>query len=292
MKTGFAGTGIMGRAMAVNVLKAGFDLMIYNRTREKTLELENLGAVAVNDASRLGEACNTVILMLTGPEACDEVLFGSSGILNHSESSVDCIINMSTVTVQYAVETGKKLAERNIGYLDCPVSGSKGPATEGTLLLLAGGSQTLISRHERLLLSMGKRIINCGETGMGSVMKLGVNLLLGNMMASLSEAVNFSQTFGIRTSLFMETVLSGPLGCGLFALKSSMFESGEFPPQFPLKHIHKDMGFALDMAGNTNSLPCSKTTFDLYRKGLNSGMGDEDFASVIKIIQNQDLNDC
>lgn len=290
MKTGFAGTGIMGSAMAVNVLKSGFDLMVYNRTREKTSELEKMGAAVVNEASRLGEACNTIILMLTGPNACDEVLFGSNGILKNHNISVDCIINMSTVTPEYAVETARKLEEKNIGYIDCPVSGSKGPATEGTLILLAGGAVNLISRHERLLLSMGKRIINCGETGRGSVMKLGVNLLLGNMMASLSEAVNFSQKFGIKNSLFMETILSGPLGCALFALKSSMFESEEFPPQFPLKHIHKDMGFALEMSHGKVSLPCAESSFSLYSRGLNFDLGDEDFASVIKIIQNRDLN--
>ena len=284
-KVGFAGMGIMGQPMARNIMKEGYSLTVHNRTAEKCDALKENGAKAVATPLELARNADVLVLMVTGPEAIDQILGGPEGIL-----AFDCagktLINMSTVPPSYAVKLCRSLRDRGMEFIDAPVSGSKKPAEDATLVILAGGDEQAVSNQEALLLTMGKKVVHCGEAGRGSAMKMVVNLLLGAMMEGLCEAVTLGEKCGLSQDAIIDTMLAGPLGCALFNLKIDMLKDGAYAPQFPLKHMAKDLRFVLQTADECGAAaPAGHAIFQLYRQGVGSGLGDLDFAAIKKVLE-------
>ena len=154
------------------------------------------------------------------------------------------------------------------------------------MVILAGGPQESINNLEPLFLSLGKKVIYCGEAGQGSAMKMTVNLLLALMMEGISESVNLAQQLDLDTGLVLNAILAGPLGCGLFNLKADMLRQHDFPVQFPLKHMAKDLRFVLQTADEAGAaVPAAHAVFQLYRQGVGLGNGDLDFAAVKKTLE-------
>ena len=281
---GFIGLGIMGRAMAGNVLAKGYGLTVYNRSMDKCRPLQEAGAIPVASPREVAASAEVVILMLTGPEAIEAVLNGDDGLLAGLAPGAT-VINMSTVTPTYAEKLNDELAARSVTYLDVPVSGSKKPAAEATLVLLAGGPRPSVAALEPLLLTMGKKVVYCGTAGYGSRMKMVINLLLAVMMEGLSEAVLLGNRCGLTTDAVLETVLAGPLGCGLFNLKAEMLKNDSFPTQFPFKHMHKDLGFILETArDNQAATPVAAVVRQLFERGMAEGLGELDFAALHRVL--------
>lgn len=286
-KIGFAGMGIMGRPMALNLLKAGYPLMVYNRTTEKTRPLTEAGASAAGEPGELASWSEVVILMLTGPEAVDDFLFAEKGLLA-GKRPPRTLINMSTIPPSYTRSLAGELTGRGISFIDAPVSGSKKPAEEGALVILAGGDKYLVELYAPLFSSLAKKVVYCGGAGQGSEMKVAVNLLLAVMMEGLCESANLAEKNGLSLSAFLEVVESGALHCPLFAAKADMLKSGDYLPQFPLKHALKDLRFALGSAdAGGASIPAAHAVYQLYLQGLGRGLGDLDFAAVKKILETQ-----
>lgn len=283
--TGFIGLGIMGAPMAANLRKAGHPLIVYNRTAGKAAPLVQAGARVADTPAAVAAAADTVILMLTGPAAIDAVLSGPDGLLTKPLDGKR-IINMSTVPPAYTAGLAETLAAHGAHLIDAPVSGSKKPAEDGTLVILAGGDEAEITAAEPLLLAMGKQVVRCGGTGHGSAMKMAVNLLLGTMMAGLAEAVTLGEKCGLDISVLLDTILAGPLGCGLFQLKREMLLAHDFPPQFPYKHMAKDLGFVLETAEDAGApVPLGRTVAGLYRAEAEPALADQDFAAVKRLLE-------
>ena len=284
-KIGFIGLGIMGQPMAANILKAGYDLMVYNRTKNKALALAEAGGQVADTPAELTDWADVIILMLTGPEAIDAVIYAEQGILSvHPAGKV--IINMSTVSPAYTRTLRNCLEPGGIVFIDAPVSGSKKPALEGKLIILAGGPEQAVSNLEPLFLSLGQKVIYCGEAGQGSAMKMTVNLLLAVMMEGVCESLNLARQLQLDPDLLLHSLLSGPLGCGLFNLKADMLLQNDFPVQFPLKHMTKDLRFVLQTADECGAAaPAAHAVFQLYRQGVAQGLGDLDFAAVKKTLE-------
>jgi 3-hydroxyisobutyrate dehydrogenase-like beta-hydroxyacid dehydrogenase len=285
MKVAFIGLGIMGQPMAKNVVSKGYPLSVYNRTAEKMLPLKEAGAVPTASPKEAAEGADVVILMLTGPEAVDQVLDGTRGVLAGLDEG-KTIINMSTVPPAYSGRLSERLKSHSIVAVDAPVYGSKKAAEEGALVILAGGPQSKVKEVEPLLLSMGKKVVYCGEAGQGSSMKMVANLLLGIMAAGLAEAVNLGQRCGLSTEVILETILSGPTQCPLFEFKKPMLINDDYGAQFPLKHMAKDVRFILQTADEAGAAaPVGHVVFQLYRGAVGRGLSDQDFAAVKKILE-------
>ncbi len=284
-KIGFIGMGIMGQPMAANILKSGYELMVYNRTKEKTDTIADAGALLASTPAELCNWADAVILMLTGPEAIDAVMYAEQGILS-AQTTDKVVINMSTVSPAYSRNLKKCLEPSGLNFIDAPVSGSKKPAMDGSLVILTGGPKELIIRYEQLFLTMGQKVIYCGEAGQGSAMKMTINLLLAVMVEGLCEALNLAQLLKLDTDLVLDSILAGHLGCGLFNFKSDMLKQNEFPVQFPLKHMAKDLRFVLQTADEAGAaVPAGHAAFQLYRQGIGLGNGDLDFAAVKKTLE-------
>jgi 3-hydroxyisobutyrate dehydrogenase-like beta-hydroxyacid dehydrogenase len=284
-KIGFIGLGIMGDPMARNVVTAGFDLLVFNRTAEKAAPHEKLGAKMASSPKAVAESVDVVILMLSDIQAIEDVLHGDDGVLAGMTTG-KVLINMSTVSPAYTQKVADTCAARSIIYVDAPVSGSRKPAEEGALVILAGGPEDKIAELEPLLLTMGKKVVYCGEAGKGSSMKMAVNLLLGTVTAGLCEAVNLGQKCGLDTETIVDTILAGAMGCVLYEIKKPMIVEGSYGAQFPLKHMTKDLRFALQTADdNGAAAPIGNAIFQVYRQSMGHGLGDQDFAAVKKTLE-------
>jgi 3-hydroxyisobutyrate dehydrogenase-like beta-hydroxyacid dehydrogenase len=178
------------------------------------------------------------------------------------------------------------LSASGIPLVDAPVSGSKKPAEDGTLIVLAGGEPEHVDRLTPLFETMGKKVVYCGGAGQGSMMKMMINLLLGLMMEGFAEVLHFGRQGGLSMEAMLDVILSGPLSCGLYQIKSGSIQSGDYPVSFPLKHITKDLKFVVDTAYETGaSAPAAHTLLHLYRTGVGQGWGDLDFAAVAKVLE-------
>jgi 3-hydroxyisobutyrate dehydrogenase-like beta-hydroxyacid dehydrogenase len=284
-KIGFMGLGIMGTAMATNLLKAGYPVMVYNRTPEKADPLVKQGAGLASNPKALAKAADVVIAMVTGPEALGDLLWGpdgAGGAFNHSK----VFINMSSVSPRHTRELAQELEPSGVIFIDAPVSGTKKPAEEGTLVILAGGPEDRVKELEPLFLAMGKKVIYCGLAGQGSMMKMFINLLLGLMMEGFSEALNFGKLGGLAIETMLDTVFSGPLNCGLFHMKAVNLQSKTYPTAFPLKHMTKDVKFVVDTAFELGApVPVGQILLHLYSSGVAQGWGDEDISAIARVLE-------
>jgi 3-hydroxyisobutyrate dehydrogenase-like beta-hydroxyacid dehydrogenase len=284
-KIGFMGLGIMGTAMATNLLKAGYPVMVYNRSPEKANPLVKQGAGHPSSPRALAKAVDVVIAMVTGPEALGDLLWepdGAGGAFNHSK----VFINMSSMSPRHTRELAQELKPSGVTFIDAPVSGTKKPAEEGTLVILAGGPENKVKELEPLFLAMGKKVIYCGPAGQGSMMKMFINLLLGLMMEGLSESLNFGKLGGLTMEAMLDTVFSGPLNCGLFQMKAPNLQNKTYPTAFPLKHMTKDAKFLVDTAFELGApVPVAQMLLHLYRTGVARGWGDEDISAIARVLE-------
>lgn len=282
---GFMGMGIMGVAMTANLLKAGFPVTVYNRNAEKARPLLGMGAKMASSPRALAESSDVVIAMVTGPQALQELLFSRDGA---TEAFTDgkVFINMSSVSPLFTKELAARLDSSGVTFIDAPVSGTKKPAEDGTLIVLAGGPQAKVEELEPLFLAMGKKVVYCGPAGQGSMMKMFINLLLGLMMEGFAEALNFGRMGGLDWEAMLDTVASGPLNCGLFQMKAPVLKEGQFPPAFPLKHMAKDAKFVADMAYELGApVPAGHAILQAYSAGVAQGWGDLDISAVYKVME-------
>ena len=239
-KIGFMGLGIMGTPMAANLLKAGYPVMVYNRSPEKAEPLVKQGAGLASNPKALAQAADVVIAMVTGPEALGDLLWGpdgAGGAFNHSK----VFINMSSVSPGYTRELARELEPTGVTFIDAPVSGTKKPAEDGTLVILAAGPQDKVKELEPVFLAMGKKVIYCGAAGQGSMMKMFINLLLGVMMEGFAEALNFGRLGGLDLDAMLETVFSGAMNSPHVPGEGAeLSRTRHYPAAFPLKHLAKD----------------------------------------------------
>ena len=284
-RVGFMGMGIMGQAMARNLLKAGFAVTVYNRDKAKCEPLRQAGAQVADTAAECAASADACIAMVTGPDALQALLSGPDGVGRQLEGG-RIFVNMSTVPPAFARRLGEQVRDLGGRFADAPASGSKKPAEEGTLVILAGGDPQTLDELEPVFAALGKKTVRCGDVGQGSMMKMAVNLLLAAMTEALGEAVLFGEKGGLEAGQILDVILSGPMGCGLFQLKDDMLRQGEYPAQFPLKHMLKDLKFVTDTAFETGApAPSAHLNLQLYRQALSRGLGDADFAAVKKLLE-------
>jgi 3-hydroxyisobutyrate dehydrogenase len=282
-KIGFIGLGNMGMPMVKNLIKAGYQVTVYNRNAEKAtlLSQESGVKVALTPAALLPDA-DVVISMLTDDAAVTSVYTGNNGIFSAKQEKGLIVIDMSTV----APDTSRKLAalatEANIAYLDAPVSGSVKPATDGQLVIMAGGEQTAFEKIKPILEVMGKSATLLGDHGSGNVAKLAINLFLGITIQGLSEAVVFAAENGITPDALLPLINESAVGSGITKIKSTNITNRDFSPAFALKLLRKDIRLAESMGLRT---PAGKTLAETLQAAIDSGYGEEDMVAIFKQVE-------
>jgi len=284
-KYGFLGLGIMGGAMAANLLKAGYDLTVWNRSEEKCRALVELGAHQGSDPATVVAACDVTFAMLADPQAAEVVCTGQRGVLEGMAPGKG-YVDVSTVDPGTAVRVGLEVTRKGGRFLEAPVSGSKKPAEDGTLVFLCGGDEDLFNEVRPLLEVMGKELFYLGAAGRGARMKLVVNMIMGSMMTAFAEGLTLGEKAGLLPEEVLAVLDAGALANPMFRLKGPSMAEGRFPTAFPLKHMQKDMRLALQLGDEyRQALYVAAAANATYLKAREAGWSNEDFSAVLKIVQ-------
>lgn len=284
-RVGFIGLGTMGKPMAMNIQKAGYSLHVYNRSREKTKPFQDLDVPVHETPKELAENSEVIIVMVTSPEAVKKVVLAENGIVEGLQPGT-IVINMSTVAHETTMGAADIIESAEGKYLDVPVSGTKKPAEDGTLVILAGGEEQLIQEVTPLLNTMGKQIIHCGDVGQATNMKLMINLLLGSMMQGFSEALTFGEKAGLDFDKMMDTIDAGGLSSLFYNAKGNLIKEGDYTKNFAAELLHKDLSLVLNEAGKHGvPLPQTAAAREVLISVKAFGFGDEDMAAVYKTMK-------
>lgn len=281
---GFIGLGIMGTPMAKNLIKAGFKLTVWNRTAEKCAPLTEMGAVQAASPRQVVEMSDITIAMLADPAAAEAVCRGEEGVVAGIKPGKG-YVDMSTVAPETAQAVATAVRGAGGLFLEAPVSGSKKPAEDGTLVILTAGDRPLFDQAHPALEAMGKKIVYLGEVGQGARMKLVVNMVMGGMMTMLCEGLTLGARAGLETADILDVLDAGAMSNPMFRLKGPQIVQGTFPPAFPLKHMQKDLRLALNLGNQLGqALHTTASANELFKTALGMGLGDSDFAAVSRAI--------
>lgn len=289
MKVGFIGLGIMGSRMAANLQKNGYQLYLYNRSKEKGQDLEEKGAKMMASPAEVAKNADVVFTVLADPEAVRQLAIGEQGIVENLQPG-KYWVNCTTVNPSFAREIGQLAASFGIHYLDAPVAGTKGPAEKGELVFLLGGKEEHVNHLSEFWDILGKTYNHVGEIGMGSSMKMVINLMLGHAMTAFSEALVLGQSMGIDKEKLMETLVGGPVTAPFLAGKKDKIANHDFDPEFPLQWMHKDMHLVRQTAyENKVALPSSAVIEELYALAKQKGYGEDDFSVIYQFLINKEI---
>ena len=277
-KVGWAGLGNMGTPMAKNLIKAGFEVTVWNRSKEKEKEATEAGAATAENPQQLTAKSDIVLIMVSDDKAVKEIFNGEDGLL-----SGDCqgklFINVSTVSPDTSKIVADLCEKKGARFVEAPVSGSVKPAQDATLIILAGGADQDFEKAKPVLEKLGKLVMHLGPVGSGSAAKLAINYLLGLNLQGLAETVLFAQRNGVRTEDMLTIINEGAVGNGITKMKSQGILNNQYPAAFALKHLTKDLRLAREQGLDT---PLSEPLYNSYEEALEEGLGDEDVMAIIK----------
>src|SRR6267378_3556193 len=280
MKIGFIGLGIMGSRMAANLQQQGYSLVVFNRTRAKAEPLLGPCGTFLDSPAKLAEQVNALFTMLAHPDAVKQAALGANGFLNHLKPNavwVDC----SSVNPSFSKKMAAAAAARQIRFVDAPVTGSAAVAEQGKLVFWVGGEDADLETIRSLLLCMGNKIVHVGGHGMGTSLKMVVNLLIGNAMAAFAEGMALGEGLGISREVLFDSLLGMPAVAPFLAAKREKIETGNYDPEFPLRWMQKDLHLASVSAYETDvALPVTNVTKEVYRLAMREGHATEDFSAI------------
>ncbi|GBF88845.1 glyoxylate succinic semialdehyde reductase-like [Raphidocelis subcapitata] len=278
----FLGLGIMGTAMAARLVASGHysKVVVWNRSADKCAPLVAAGAAAVGTPAEAVEAADVVFGMLADPKAALNVALGEGGVVSAMRAG-KAYVDMSTVDEETSTRIGEAVAAAGGRFLEAPVSGSKKPAIDGQLIILAAGDESLFDECGPAFDTMGKRALFLGPLGAGARMKLVVNGVMGAVMGAFSEGMALAEASGLRQSDLLEVLSLGAMACPMFALKGPALAQRSYPPAFKLVSQQKDMRLALALGDALDQpLPVMAAANEQYKKAKALGLGDSDFSAV------------
>ena len=288
---GLIGLGLMGGPMGQNLLKAGFPLVVWNRTKAKADELVRAGAKLAADPRGVAEQADVLITIVSDPAALEEVLWGSGGGKRNDGAlgglrRGSTYIDSSTVSPDLERRVAAACAERGVDFLDAPVTGGTWGAAKGELVFMIGGKAEVLERVKPVLEAVGKKFFLLGPNGAGQTVKLGMNLLLALQVDAFAESLALVTAAGVPAEKLMEVLQSSMARSGVLDVKAPMMVKGEYPASFPLRLMHKDVRLALELARHKGvTLPCGAAAYATYSavmKAADAANEDPDFAAVAR----------
>jgi len=285
IRVGFIGVGLMGRPMSLNLLKAGFPVTVWNRTRARTEPLAAAGATVASSPREAAEHSDVAITIVSDPPALEGVLGGPDGVLAGLKRG-SLLIDSSTVSPALARRVAADCARRGIDFLDAPVTGGTWGAEKGELVFMIGGKAATLERARPVFEAMGKRFFHLGENGAGQTVKLAMNLILALEVQAFCEALALVTGSGVPGQKLVEVMQASMARAPVLDVKAPLVLEHKFAPSFPLRLMHKDMGLALELGNQTGvSLPAAAAAREVYNFVLGSAKEDLDFAAIAKFWQ-------
>lgn len=285
-KVGFIGLGLMGKPMAMNILKADHPLTVWNRTASRADELVAAGATLAKSPREVASASDVLITIVSDPPALEAVLWGSNGADSGALAALkpgSIYIDSSTVSPVLARKIAQACAEQKVGFLDAPVTGGDWGAKKGELVFMVGGSEETLKAAEPILGVLGKRWFHLGPNGAGQTIKLAMNLILALQVEALAEALALVTAAGLQGEKLVEVLQSSMGRSGVLDIKSQNLLKHDYTPSFPLRLMHKDLSLALDLAAQLGvSLPAAAASRETYGAVKTAAKEDLDYSGVMK----------
>ncbi len=285
-RIGFVGLGIMGRGMAHNLLKAGFDVCVWNRTASRAEALIEAGATQGDSPADVAAQSDVTIVCVSDTPDVEAVILGEDGVIQGAKAG-DLVIDCSTISPQVTQQIAQKLAERDVHMLDAPISGGSEGAANGTLSIMIGGEAAQVERAMPIFEAMGKTITHVGESGAGQTVKL-VNqvLVVGNCLA-MCEALMLAQAGGVDLKKAFDAVSQGAGGSWMFTNRAPQIIERDWSPGFTIDLQQKDVRLVLDAADELGvPVPGTSLIFNLYRTLEKRGLGGDGNHALVKALEN------
>lgn len=284
-KVGFVGLGIMGKPMVRNLMKAGYELTVYNRSQGKIRELVAEGAESAGSPKEVAEQSGIVITMLPGPPELREVIVGENGALEGAKTG-SLIIDMSTSSPILARELARTSQEKGVVMLDAPVSGGDIGAEEGTLSIMVGGSDEGFERARPLFEAMGKTVVHVGESGAGQTVKACNQIVVALIIEAIAEALVLGSRAGVNPEKIMEVLAGGLAANKVLDVKREKLLSHEFEPGGKVAYHLKDLRIALEAGREYGvSLPLTAMVEQMFGALMAKGRGGWDHSALLTLVE-------
>jgi len=282
---GFVGLGIMGSGMAANLLRAGYEVVVFNRTPARAEPLVALGARAVATPAEVAVACPVVLVCVSDTPDVREVVLGPQGVADGAAAG-SLVVDCSTIDPAGAREVASELAARGVAFVDAPVSGGSEGAARGTLSVMVGGAEADVARARPYLEAVGTTITHLGPVGAGQTCKLVNQVLVVGTMLAVSEALLLAQAGGLDPAVAIQAVAGGAGGSWMLANRGPQVVARDFRPGFTIDLQQKDLRLVLGAADDLGvPLPATALVFQLYRTLQARGLGGEGNHALVRALE-------
>jgi 3-hydroxyisobutyrate dehydrogenase-like beta-hydroxyacid dehydrogenase len=281
MRVAFLGLGIMGQSMASNLVKAGHEVTVWNRTPGKLVE----GAGIAPSPAAAAQGAEVVWMCVSDTDAVEDVLFGKDGAEASLTEGV-VIADSSTISPSSTVKFAERVKAKGISWVDAPMTGSKIGARDGTLVFIVGGDEAPIEKLKPLFAAMGKKIFRMGETGKGQATKLAMNLQIAVIFEGFAEALTLATKLGVDPQQFLSLIEATMVRSGVVDYKGPFVMQRDFTANFPLRLMHKDIKLTLQAAKEARvKLPALETIEEIYELATEDGHKDLDYAATLTLLE-------
>ena len=286
MRVAFLGLGIMGRAMAANLVKAGHQVAAWNRTPGKQVA----GARMASSPKDAAQDAEVVWMCVSDTAAVEQVLFGADGVCGAEGDSGQLaagaiVVDSSTISPSATLRFAERLRARGHDYVDAPMTGSKIGAENGQLIFIVGGPEQTLTRLQPLFDAMGKKMMRMGDVGKGQSAKLAMNLMIALIYEGFAEGLTLATKLGVQPEKLVELIQVSMVRSGVVDYKAPFVLQGDFSPNFPLRLMHKDIHLMLEAAKELRvKLPALETVEEIYEIATEEGYADLDFAATLALL--------
>ena len=284
-KIGLVGTGMLGEAVGLHLLKSGHSLTVYNRTKSKTTNLEKNGAIISDKPKHVAESSELVITCVKDADAVHTMLFDEDGIVAGKHDGL-VVADMSTINPKSAIQNSKRLDEEGINSLEIPVMGGPNVAIDGKLVLMASGSKDAFDKYKQVFDTIANKTFFLGKSGSAHSIKITMNLQISLLALALSEGITLTKKAGFDPEKFLEILNSTYFKTGMSENKAHRMIKGEFEPTFTLKNLKKDLGIITETANDFGAvLPMAERANEIYAEAVEAGFGEIDYTGILAYIK-------
>jgi 3-hydroxyisobutyrate dehydrogenase len=284
MNIGIIGNGLMGSAIAHRLLERGFQIYLYNRTKERSNALVKKGAIRMEQPSMIGKECNFVIISVTDGQAVKEILYGDNGLVNCNNKQLT-VVDTSTVLPEDSIYCASLMKKKGYAIIQAPIMGGPDATKKGDVITIVSGNEKISEKCRKILTSFSKKIFYVGnQDGVANYIKLGLNLNIALLAISLSESIVFVKKSKIDPAIFLEILNSTYFKTGMSEIKGPKMIRNNFEPKFFLKNMLKDIQLINECAKhNGASLLFSSLAEQYFRIAANRGYSELDYTAILKL---------
>lgn len=285
-RIGFIGLGIMGRPMALNLIRAGYSLTVYDINPKPVEELKQAGAEAAASAKEVAEKSDVIITMLPNSPQVKEAVFGKDGIIEGIRKDA-IFVDMSSIAPAASREIAEGIKKKGAFMLDAPVSGGEPKAIDGTLSIMVGGKKEVFDKVYDILMVMGSSAVLCGDIGAGNITKLANQIIVASNIAALSEALVLGKKAGVEPEVIFNAIRGGLAGSTVMEAKAPMMIKGSYPPGFRIALHIKDLSNVLETGHEYGTpLPLTSAVMEMMQWLKANDFDSEDHSSLVRYYEN------